>query len=197
MTHNCRVCGIELDDDNWFLSFQKKGDYICKECQSKYVILWNKNNPDKVKAQWTRAHRIQGQLPMNKNKGCATYFGIHVNERLLRHYFNDVEVMPIGNPGYDIVCNHGKKIDGKAGCIMKNRNGWMFNINHNTIADYFFCVAYGNRTDLNILHIWMLPGKKFSHLVTASISPSTIDKWSEYELPIDDVITCCDTMKGE
>jgi len=197
MIHNCRVCKVELADDNCYPSRQKKGDYICKECQKECDSLYRKNNPEKTKAYGIRAHRKAGELPMSKNKKCSLYFGIHINERLLRLKFNDVEVMPPGNPGYDFVCNHGKKIDSKAGCILKNRNGWLFHINHNTIADYFLLVAYDNRKDLNPLHIWLIPGYVLNHLVGASISPSTIDKWAEYEQDISEVIICCDTIKGD
>jgi len=102
--------------------------------------------------------------------------------------------MPYGHPGYDFICNNGKKIDGKSS-MTGDKGYWMFTIKHNTTADYFFCVAYDNRDDLNILHIWMLPGDKFNHLSGASISLSTIHKWDEYEQPIDKAIACCDTMK--
>lgn len=31
----CIDCGIELNDENWYLSYKKKSIYICKKCQSK------------------------------------------------------------------------------------------------------------------------------------------------------------------
>ena len=133
---------------------------------------------------------------MSENKECSAYLGVYRTERLLRHLFNDVEVMPYGHKGYDFICNNGWKVDAKSSCIRKNRNDWVFNINYNTEADYFFCVAYDNRQDLNIIHVWMLPGDKFNHLTTASISKSTIHKWDEYKKSIDDVVLCCDEIRA-
>lgn len=34
-------------------------------------------------------------------------------------------------------------------------------------------------------------------MTKVSISPSTLDKWAEYEKPIDDAIICCNEMKGD
>ena len=209
---SCRVCGVELTDENWAQSNQKDGSCICKECKKEYMRLYQernrdkinaqqrlrrKDNPEKYKANWTTSNRNRGQLPMNKNKKCSSYLGVYKVERLLKHFFNDVVVMPYGNHGYDFVCNNGKKIDSKSGCILKNGNGWQFRINYNTTADYFWCVAFDNRKDLNIIHIWMLPGDKFNHLSAASISPSTLDKWAEYEQPLDKIMDCWNEMNGD
>ena len=177
----CFGCGVALDDNNWNPSAREQKKRICKTC--------NRECSEQIR-------RKNGGLSMSKNKECASYLGIHVNERLLKHLFNDVEVMPMNNPGYDFICNNGKKIDGKSSCLTKDGR-WMFNIRHNTIPDYFLCVAYDNRIDLNILHIWLLPGDKFNHLTGTGISKSTIHKWSEYEQPIDKAITCCDSMKSK
>jgi len=206
MAHNCRVCGDELTDDNWKSSGLKKYDYICKKCTQEYNCSWREENPEyyclykeanpeKAKVRRTRSNRQAGHLPMSKNKECPSYLGVHVNEGLLKQYFDDVEVMPYGNPGYDFICNNGWKIDGKSSCLNKD-GGWAFTIRHNTIADYFFLVAYDNREDLNPLHIWLIPGHVLNHLSGAYISLSTIDKWSEYEQPIDELIICCDTIKS-
>ena len=195
--HECRVCRDVLTNENWSPSFQKKGDSICKECHTKNVRLYQKNNPDKVKAVYERCHKNNGGLPMGKNKDCPSYLGVHVAELLLRHLYNDVEVMPYGTPGYDIICNKGMKIDVKSGCIIKNRHGWMFHINHNIIADYFICVAFDNREDLNPLHIWLIPGHVLNHLTGASISPSSVHRWNAYKQNIGEALACCDSIKKE
>ena len=254
--HICRVCEVELDDENWYPAGKKSSQYICKDCKHEQSRLyqetnrdkinakqrlyretnrdkinakqrlyreankdkinakqrlyreenrdktnvqsreWRKNNPEKAKAMSTKAHRKEGCIPMNKNKECSAYYGVHINEGLLKRVFKNVEVMPYGHTGYDFICDNGKKIDGKSS-MTGDKGHWAFNINHNTTADYFFCVAYDNRTDLNIIHIWLLPGDKFSHLGMASISLSTIHKWDEYEQPLDKAISCCDSMKLE
>ena len=207
----CRVCGVELDDENWYPSFQKSRNYICKECQAEKQCsyqdanrdkvnaaqrLYRKENPEKSKEYSTIGNRKNGHLPMSENKKCSSYFGVYVNERFVKHYFDDVEVMPMNNPGYDFVCNKDKKIDGKSSCLHKNGQ-WTFNIRHNTIADYFMLVAYDDRDDLNPLHIWLIPGNVLNHLMVASIRPSTLDKWKEYEQNIDDAVLCCDAMKEQ
>ena len=190
----CRVSGVELTEENWTPSARRKGDYICKKCHSERARLRRKENPDKAKAQWTRQHRKNGHLPMDENKDCSLYLGVHIAERLLRHYFKDVEVMPHGNPGYDFICNRDKLIDSKSSCL--NANGqWKFYIDRNVIADFFVCTAFDNREDLNVLHVWMIPGSVVNHLVSASIRPGTVRKWDQYKLDVDKVSSCCNTMK--
>ena len=192
----CRVCGDELNDDNWYSSNQKNYKYICKECDLEYHRLYKEKNPDKTKVYWTKRNRKHGQLPMSENKECSSHYGVYINEGVIKLYFNNVEVMPYGHPDYDFICKNGWKIDGKSS-FTGDKGHWKFNIKRNTTTDYFFCVAYDNRKDKNILHIWILPGHKFNHLVSTKISKNTIDKWSEYEQPIDKAIMCCDSMKTE
>jgi hypothetical protein len=190
----CRVCGIELTEKNWVQSFRKKPNYLCKECQKEKHCLWRKANPEKMKAYHQRAARKRGVRPFDKNKDCTLYLGVHIAERVLSHVFKDVKRMPHRNPGYDFVCNHGKKIDIKSSCIHKN-GAWNFNINHNTTADYFLCLAFDNREDLNPLHAWLIPGSKLNHLTAASITQSIIHKWEEYRLDISKILACCNAMK--
>lgn len=190
----CSVCGVSLCNENWFSSVQKAHRRICKKCHGERSRAWEKANPDKIKAIWTRSHRKRGQRSMSKNKDCSQYLGVYISERVLQHTFKDVEVMPYGNPGYDFVCNKGMKIDVKSAC-METSSRWMFHINHNTIADYFLCLAFNNRNKLNPLHIWLLPGSKFNHLGNTSIYVGTIHKWDEYKLDISKVVSCCNMIK--
>ena len=132
---------------------------------------------------------------MDENKQCATFLGVHVAERVLSHVFKNVERMPIHYPGYDFICNRGKKIDVKSSCLHK-ANNWGFNIAYNTIVDYFLCIAFDNREDLNPLHVWLLPGIMVNKQSTVGICPNRIQKWSEYELDISKVSTCCNVLKG-
>lgn len=139
-----------------------------------------------------------GHRPFNENKECGMYLGCHVAERVLSHVFKDVEVMPLMHPGYDFICNKGMKIDVKSSCIRRNGRSlgkWQFNITHNTTADFFLCLAFDNRKDLNPLHAWLLPGSKFNHLIGTTISISTIHKWDEYRLDLTKILGCCDTMR--
>ena len=197
MTKYCRVegCGVELTEDNWSPSDRKHGSRICKECQKKRLSSWREANPDKAKAQWTRENRKRGKLPMNENKDSPAFLGVYVNERLIRYRFKDVVVMPPNYPGYDFICNKNMKIDAKSACLGKNGN-WVFHIGRNTEADFFLCVAYDNRNDLNIVHVWMIPGKDVNDHVSISISLSTIHKWDKYIYDIEGFSSCCNTMKN-
>lgn len=188
--------------ENWYPSLLKSCNYICKKCHNKRQRLWQKDNQEKIKMIWTRSNRKQGKKPLNENKECSAYLGVHIAERVLCHVFKDVKVMPYGNRGYDIICNRGMLIDIKSGCMLshlvdgKEYFRWMFTIERNTTADYFLCIAFDNRTDLNPLHVWLLPGCKLNHLKHASISPSTIHKWDVHRLCISKISTCCDAIRG-
>ena len=194
MTDNCTKCGGELNDETWYPSRRKKHDYTCKKCERERVRLWRKENPDRAKAAWIRRHRKEGMRPLNENRECPGFLGVHVAERVLRHAFKDVVEMPYGNPGYDFICNHGKKIDVKSSCIHKEGQ-WSFRIEHNDMADFFLCLAFDNREDLTPLHAWLIPGSAANHLVNASIRPSTVHKWDEYAMDLSKVSACCSVVK--
>lgn len=135
-------------------------------------------------------------MSYTENKNCTMYLGVHVAEQVLSKVFKDVEVMPIGNKGYDFVCARDKRIDVKSACLGKNCS-WAFQIRRNTTADYFLCLAFDNREDLTPLHVWLLPGPKFSHLRGTSICPGTVGKWDEYRLDLEKVSDCCDQIKSD
>ena len=179
----CQKCGTELNDENWYPSHQKKNEYICKECSNV-----------RSRQSTIKSERRKGVQPFNKNKRCGLYLGVHIVEGLLSQVFKNVERMPILNPGYDFVCNHGKKIDVKSSC-QHGGGGWSFGIRKNTTADYFLCLAFDNREDLNPMHIWLIPGNAINHLTSASISKSTINKWDEYRLDLLKTSECCDTLR--
>jgi DNA-binding transcriptional ArsR family regulator len=169
----CRVCGAELTEANWYASYLKLNRYICKKCENERYD-----------------HR-----PFNEDRDCPLFLGIHVAERVLSHVFKDVERMPMHNPGYDFICNRGKKIDVKSACMRGNKASWAFSIHRNTTADYFLCLAFDNRTDLNPLYAWLLPGSKVQHLTAAGVSISTISKWESYRIDISKISKCCDVLK--
>lgn len=194
MTHICHGCGIELTDENCYPADLKNRIYICKECKSEQAWLWRKANPKKARAIGIRASRKQGHRSFKENKDCPVFLGVHVAEQVLSHVFKDVERMPMGNKGYDFICNRGKKIDVKSSCV-GHQTEWKFYIGHNTTADYFLCLAFDNRENLTPMHAWLLPGSKFKHLVCTSIRPHTIARWAEYRLDISKIRDCCDAIK--
>ena len=191
----CIKCGDDLIiGDNWSLGMRKAYNNMCKKCQNEKSRLWCEENREKYLARATRYRRNRGVLPMSENKDCSSYLGVHVTEKMIMKYFKDAIQMRYGNQGYDMVCNRGKLIEIKSSCLRKS-GGWMFNIKQNNTADHFVLVAYGNRKYLDIMHVWLIPGKALSHLTGAGISPSTVERWSEYEQDVTEMIACCNAMK--
>ena len=195
----CRCCGIDLNNDNWYQSLQKTNDRICKGCRKDVTKLWQIEHPDKVR-EYNHKHNGNYNYPrrhtFDKNRKGPSFLGCYVAEGVLKHVFKDVQTMPMTNPGYDFVCNKGMKIDVKSSCIRKNKR-WAFDINKNQTADYFLCIAFDNRTYLNPLYLWLIPGKKVNHLRQVTISAKTLAKWDKCQLDIDKVIDCCNTLKSE
>ena len=143
----------------------------------------------------------------------SQYLGITVTEKVLSKVFPKVKRMPYGNPGYDFICGKGFKVDAKAACY--NQDGfWTFSIRYNKIADYFACLAFDNRSSLKPLHFWLIPGnamlpfgkgsndwrekkkRPVNRFFQITINPNTLDKWQEYEKPVDTVLTSCNLMKS-
>ena len=153
----------------------------CRTCDNATSIKYN--------------HEVRGHIHMSENKTCAQYLGITVAERLVHEYFDDPIHMPNGHQGYDFICKNGFKIDVKSSCIQKPHNNWLFHINKNTIADYFLCIAFDNRTDLNVKHVWKFPGRVVNHRVTISSVPSNISKWAKFEQSSESIRHCCDVLK--
>lgn len=148
-------------------------------------------------------HRNGIQRPMSEAKESTVYLGVHVAEKALSKFFNHIERMPYGNKGYDFVCGQGYKIDAKSSCLHNgtdgNQNGyWKFQIKYNISTDYFLCLAFNDRKNLEPRHVWLIPGKLISKQKTLCISNSEIafQKWRKYEKPIDKVETCCDILRG-
>ncbi len=191
----CNTCGFE-GTANLFVS-TRKGQ--CKKCKNTTTRRWYARTAA-IRRENSRQLRYKnnGVKPMSENKECAYYLGVHVAERILSHVFNDVTRMPLKNPSFDFICNKGKKIDVKSACLqnMKRCNPrWYFNIKQNTIADYFLCLAFDNRLDLNPLYMWLLPGPEFNTILNASIGITTINKWDKYALDINNVKICCDVVR--
>lgn len=158
---------------------------------------WRKNNPDVCKANWRRCSRRNGQKSMSKNRSCSMFLGVHIAERVLSMVFDNVKQMQNCNPGYDFICDKGKKIDVKSSCLRYSGKTpfWSFHTEYNKIPDYFLCLAFDNRKNLTPLHMWLLPTDKFNHLSAAVISTSTIDKWNRYNISVDKVTGCCDILR--
>ena len=96
-------------------------------------------------------------LSIAENKNSTQYLGIYIAERLLFNIFQDPIMMPHGTCGYDAICRNNYKIDVKSSVLLKNKR-WYFNIKQNKVADAFLCIAFNNRVNLNVQHIWLIPG---------------------------------------
>jgi hypothetical protein len=193
----CNRCGVELIvGDNWYECQKKCYNYICNQCTTIKTGKNRRKNVERYRG-YVRAHAYRnGAKPMSENKTCSQFLGIHVAERVLAQMFNDVEVMPHGHPGYDFICNKGKKIDVKASCLNMSEHRWRYCIKRNTCADYFLCLAFDNRDDLNPLHIWLIPGDVINSYTHVSISTKVIDKWDDYKIPLYRLKEQCDAMRG-
>jgi hypothetical protein len=178
----CRKCNVELvPGKNWYNA------RICHKC---------------ARIETTRRYRATAiktgnPLAYTVSKSCPLYLGCHIAEKVLKRVFNNVEMMPMMNAGFDFICNHGKKIDVKSACLSKGKYPtWGFHIDHNKLADYFLCLAFDNRNDLNPLYLWLIPGHLVNNHIQIGVSPSTVSKWDEFALGIDGVTTCCDNLKN-
>ena len=146
---------------------------------------------------------------MSENKECASYLGIYIAEEILPLIFDDVVRMPDGHKDYDFICIKGYKIQVKSSCLRNIYDKWIFMIRKNKIADYFFMVAFDNRDDLNVLHMWLIKGdeniktNKFDKKLNERVSFTIINgeklmkRYIKYEIidKLDEVQKVCDEFK--
>lgn len=189
----CSKCKILKDERGFHKDKGKKYGLSgwCKECKKKHGQL-NQHKQHEYNKKYRLEH---GRQPMSKNKECSGYLGIHIAEELVAKYFSNPLRMPLNNSGYDFICSNGYKIDVKSSIISTKVNRWEFTIRKNKIADYFLCLAYDNRDDLNLLHVWLFPDHVVNNLMGMSSRLSKISKWYQYEKPIEDIKICCETLK--
>lgn len=187
----CSKCNKYLPLSNFKKSYSKSGRHraACTICENKRIREYK--------------HLIGAQRPMCDAKDSTVYLGVHVAEKALSGFFDHIERMPYGNKGFDFYCGKGLKIDVKSSCLhdgtRNNRNGyWKFQIKYNIITDYFLCIAFDSRENLEPVHVWLIPGALVSNKKTLNISDSEIalQKWSQYERPLDRVENCCNKMRG-
>lgn len=186
----CKICG------------ESKKHHAHGMCSNCYKYKWSEDHPEEKRESSVRYREKQSDYHggMKDNKDCPHYLGITVAERVLSKIFKNVQRMSTHNPGYDFICGKGFKIDVKSGCRRERENRsnwWVFNINHNIIADHFLCLAFDNRKNLNPEHIWLIPRIDINDKGSITITESKLYKWSKYELDkLDDIIKCCNTIKG-
>lgn len=129
-------------------------------------------------------------LSISESKNSPQYLGIYIAERLLPDIFQDPIIMTYGNRGYDAICKNNYKVDVKCSIYLFSNNRWIFTINYNKIADVFLCIAFDNRIDLNVQHIWLIPGDAIIRnrrlsgfkVLTISNSSYSLSQFLKYEL---------------
>lgn len=200
ISHKCNVCGVLLVvGDNTTQNMIDNHNYRCRACKREYQNNYRSTRREELRIRDQEyRHRIGFNLPMEKNRKCSAFLGVHIAEQVLSKVFKNVEHMQYGNHGYDFICGNGFKIDVKSSCrhVYKGHSDrWGFVINKNVIANYFICLAFDNREDINPEHIWLIDGKYINDHISVSISESNIHKWDDYRLDINKVISCCNNMK--
>ena len=199
----CTHCGLVLPASG----FQKnacKSDGLqswCKQCR---YVADRTIYRDKVNAYhkaWEIKHGIVGKIAESHDS--SSYLGVYIAERALSKFFDHIERMPYGNPGYDFICGKGFKIDVKSACLRgykgKNATCWSFTIRKNQVADYFLCLAFNNRVDLEPQHVWLVPSDAAKNLYGLVVPCSNygLNKWRKFEKPIENVLSCCNTIRSE
>ena len=204
MMHTCIRCGADLvPGENTTQNQIDRSNYRCRTCEREDRREYQRNYQQKHREHIRdyhrdRLHRIGHCKPMSENRTCPAFLGVFVAERVLSHVFKDVQRMPFGNPGFDFRCRYGYTIDVKGSCRYhsgKYADQWHFHIRQNKVADYFLCLAFDNRDDLNPEHIWLIPGNEINERKTVGISETTLEKWAQYEQPINKVMSCCNEMR--
>lgn len=202
----CSRCKLEKPVDEFFERKRiKRGyTYLCKVCNTKSQKEWKLAKGKKYIARKAREYKYRMGIahPQNENAACSNYLGIWIAERILSKYFDNISRMPVNNPGFDYICSKGFKIDVKSSCRenCKNRRvgRWTFVINKNKIADYFLCIAFDNRSDLNPEHLWLIPSALINEKGAIVIydNQNGLSKWMDYEKPIGKVLECCNSLKS-
>jgi hypothetical protein len=152
--------------------------------------------------QDTIRNHLSGKCrPMSEAKDCSMYLGVYVAERALSRFFDHIERMPMCNPGFDFLCGRGYKIDVKSACLREQSRGsakWQFYIGRNEAADYFLCLAFDNRENLEPKYVWLIPGKIVNNhaLISISDTEKSRARFSAYLQPLDRVNACCEQMRG-
>lgn len=112
--------------------------------------------------EWRHENGIN--QPMSDNEDCSLYLGTFIAKRkygrmILPEMFGGIEKeMLLNNPWYDFIVTGDVKIDIKSCCLreLKGWKGWEPKVRWNNVTDYFVILAFDNRTDLNLMHIWSI-----------------------------------------
>jgi hypothetical protein len=200
--HKTAICKKHGETEYFWHSQPKKGgangSWECVECGRERTRAYYKKHPGRSTEYY---HRIGKSRAMSEAKDCSNYLGIVVAERVLVGFFDHIQRMPNNNPGYDYICGKGFKIDVKSSCLNTDAGHrvqrWVFHTCKNEIADYFLCLAFDDRENLEPKHVWLVPSSDVHEQFKFSVMNNErgIAKWSQHERSLDRVIACCDKIK--
>ena len=198
-TKYCRRCDKTKSVSEFYITHSGKRvgkiHSRCKSCKRAKSKEWSDSHPGRL-VEYRHSRGIN--RPLSEAKETPAYLGVYVAERALSKFFDNIQRMPTNNPKFDFLCGRGFKIDVKSSCLRRGERKacWEFEIKRNEIADYFLCLAFDNREDLNPMHVWLIPGKMVCHLRMLAIcgGPKSLSKWTKYERPMDSVVACCSVM---
>jgi hypothetical protein len=164
--------------------YAKGGRFDCMEC----------------KRESTR--KLYGNRPMTENRNCSSWLGIHIAERALSKFFKHIVRTPSQSSGGDFRCDRNYLIDVKCACLHFRKGKsprWFMGIKHNTNADHFLFLLFDDRTNLTPMHVMLVPGSVVNNRSSISITntPRGLERWSQYEKPLNKVICCCEQMRAE
>lgn len=164
------------------------------------------------------------RIPSSEDENLSQYFG-NLGEKLLKKFlhtiFENVERMKYTNFGYDFICNNVSKefidkypifkleankeyrIQVRTRCrrVYGKYIRWDFTVNYDN-ADYFILIAFDNREDLNIIHMWIfhkndiVRGDKFwrRDSFTITDTPFKLDEFLDHEL-VNELVTLKELYK--
>lgn len=205
LTKRCPICKKtkEYKEFYTYKSGKRNGEIqsYCRKCASLKASEWKKQHRLQASEyELQRVHLNGKHRPLSEAINCPAYLGTYIAERALSRFFKNITRMKNCNKGYDFICGKNFKIDVKSSCAkIKHHKSqtWRFNIGKNTIADYFLCLAFDNRENLEPKHVWLIPGNLINdkHDIRISNTQKSIKRYEQYEHPLDNVITCCNEMK--
>lgn len=145
----------EITQREYLDELAKKRGY---EDNKDYTDKWLESKGFKDWREYERycSHKRGDSLPLSESKDTSLYLGVYIAENILSEIFENVTKMDYGFSGYDVICKRNYKIDVKSSCFNKREKRWIFTIRKNKLADYFLLIAFDNRENLEIKHMWLI-----------------------------------------
>lgn len=193
----CVVCGENKIHQAFGMCAKCYGKKYRSEHKERVIeirVAYSAKYKDLILKRSEDSRREKGELSYIDNKNCSVHLGVFVGEKIFSTLYPNAVHMPAGNPGYDFVCRNGAKIDIKTSTLHTG-DRWGFNIDKNILADFFVCIAFDNRIDLNPLHIWMFPSNDVCAFSTITACANTLSKWDKYKMDINKVVKCYNNIR--